>query len=58
MIPQGIRETLAGSHVAKDTQTQPRQHSSVYQDNRELERLDAKLVSSIQDLWTPAPKLD
>ena len=29
----------------------------VYQANRDLERLAAKLVSSIQELWTLAPEL-
>ena len=37
--------------------TQPSQHSWVYQANRELEILATKLVSSIQELWTPAQDL-
>ena len=58
MIPIRNKGTLADSQIAKDiTRNQPSQHSWVYQDAKEVERLSSKLVSSTTELWTPAPDL-
>ena len=58
MIPTRNKGTLVDSHIAKDTtKTRPNQHSWVYQDAKELERMTAKLVRSTTELWTPAPDL-
>ena len=58
MILTRNKGTLADSHIAKDiTRTQPRKHSWVYEDAKELERMIAKLVSSTPELWTPTPDL-
>ena len=47
MIPTKKKGTTPDSHLAKDTtKTQPIQHSWVYQDTNEMERLSAELVSS------------
>ena len=47
MILQGIREQ-AGLHIAKDTQSIAKPTQWVYQAIQEWERLNAKLVSSLQ----------
>ena len=57
IVPQGIRGNQQAHTYPRIHKTQPSQHSWVYQANTELERLDAKLVSSIQELWKPAPEL-
>ena len=55
MIPTRNKGTLENSHIANDTtKTQPSQHSWVYQDAKEVERLNAKLVNPTPKLWTPA----
>ena len=58
MIPTRNKGTLADSHKSKDTtKTQPSQHSWVYQDAKELERLTTELVNSTTELWTPTQDL-
>ena len=58
MIPTRNKGTLAGSHIAKGiSKFSQAKQSWVYQDAREVERLNAKLVRSTIELWTPAPDL-
>ena len=56
MILQGIREQ-AGLHIAKDTQTQPSQHSWVYQAIKELGKAKCEASGLITEPRTPTPEL-